>query len=696
MLAETRSARHLLPSQQLAAHKRRRHSTAPPLPSAAPMARIASRASVTSDADARLHARYVQAMHDFTALAVDEISATAGEWYGTGRSSDLGMILAENPGPKASPSITPTTRAASLDPLVAGLTPLDVGHEVAMALRMPKSSSARTTRGSDGQHRSAKEETMRRTLDSMERAERGKVLIPPNRSNPSHNSWFSELTSAEEVRKVLTTAMARTASATLSAKYLDNRHSYLTGYSSFMREVVHQSPWRLTWAGDLTKREVFREESWQLAYAHYNRIRYETAQSVAEAATHVRQFHLVNLQLVQPNFVRLSNLLRLLRLQGKRRNGDRQRRRRPTLKPKHVLALCTMCERHSQNTELSLADRVSWAVLGVIISGGFQLLYRVGELAVGASFDPKLHFTVAWLRVLETLLEGEDALLFHSKRKVENEFTAEQFPVLCDRSPANFVTAYQNLRHIRPGRPDEECAFALASGLPPTAAWVCESLRTLMRALFPDEAHGMDYTDHCLRRGGEVLMVYLKVDPKLQEQMGCWSADSTSRQLYMARVRQTLVSIQRGMFAHDYDLMQDDFQFVDDVPRGAAAAAAAPPGTGTCAHPSPLREAPSEPEPASDTTLEPFQPAHLPAPDDDHDSVVSAGTDTAAEALAACDDTDFFEKSDLEGLSLMEPRASVELPVAKKPRAQSSRVRRAVAAAHPSQSKVTDWLRTFK
>ena len=64
------------------------------------------------------------------------------------------------------------------------------------------------------------------------------------------------------------------------------------------------------------------------------------------------------------------------------------------------------------------------------------------------------------------------------------------------------------------------------------------------------------------------MLVYLKVDPKIQEQMGCWSKDSVSRQLYMARVCQTLVGIQRRIYKCDYDLMQDDFKFVDEGPRG--------------------------------------------------------------------------------------------------------------------------------
>ena len=56
-----------------------------------------------------------------------------------------------------------------------------------------------------------------------------------------------------------------------------------------------------------------------------------------------------------------------------------------------------------------------------------------------------------------------------------------------------------------------------------------------MRLGFPSAAGGMDYTDHCLRRGGETVLVFKKIDPKLQEQIGCWASGYSSRQLFMDR-----------------------------------------------------------------------------------------------------------------------------------------------------------------
>ena len=123
---------------------------------------------------------------------------------------------------------------------------------------------------------------------------------------------------------------------------------------------------------------------------------------------------------------------------------------------------------------------------------------------------------------------------------------------------SNFVAAYKSLRELDTFLPSNHCAFRIDSdGRAPTARWVCKCLRTLMKELFPDIAHEMDYTDHCLRRGGETVLVYLNVDPKIQEQMGCWSKDSSARQLYMARILQTLVGIQRRIYKCDFDLMQD-------------------------------------------------------------------------------------------------------------------------------------------
>ena len=290
-----------------------------------------------------------------------------------------------------------------------------------------------------------------------------------------------------------------------------------------------------------------------------------------EVATHVKQFHLVNLNIVQPPFRRLHNLFRLWDLKEARMGATRARARRPTFKPKHIAAICTLCKVKSGDKSLPLDDRVSWAVLRCIVSGGFQLLYRVGELAVGAAYDPAgtTHFSVRWLQPLLQLELGQNALIMHSQRKVENEWTKEMFPVLYTQHVSNFVSAYKALRLLDPSPPETHCAFRLDStGTSPTAGWVCESLKSLMKQLFPLAAHGMDYTDHCLRRGGETALVAMEVDPKIQEQIGCWSRDSVSRHLYMARVRQVLVGIQSRMLSMDYNIMQDDYEFVDQGPRG--------------------------------------------------------------------------------------------------------------------------------
>ena len=106
------------------------------------------------------------------------------------------------------------------------------------------------------------------------------------------------------------------------------------------------------------------------------------------------------------------------------------------------------------------------------------------------------------------------------------------------------------------GRQD---AFAIdMAGTSPTAEWVCGRLRAIMKAVFPSAVHGLDYTDHCLRRGGATCLCFMNIDPAIQEHAGGFSRNSASRPAYVAMVRQTLANAQARMHEQEYDIIQDD------------------------------------------------------------------------------------------------------------------------------------------
>ena len=572
-------------------------------------------------------------MQQFASLANQELSVITS-------SSSNDFDLAMPPTVPEQPQSSPRAAPEPMD--------LDVNHEISVALLLPRPKEGIAKY--KGAFVSTKTAIINNTLDSIDRAKAGRVLIKPNSTSAASTArteWLSNITTRSGLMEVLDREMKAAMATSLKPQYLRNRVSYLESYARFFRESIGVSPWRAVWNTDMDARTRWREETWQLKFSHFNRLRYDTAHAVREAATHVTQFHLVSLQIVRPDMPRLRNLHRLISLKDKHRQGV-QRTRRPSFKPKHITWCCQHCKSRAQDESLSLLDRSLWAVLRAIIAAGFQLLYRVGELAVGAAYDStgQTHWSLRWLSPLLGLLtKGSNALIHHSKRKCENEWTAEMFPVTFVQHPANFVAAYQDLRSLFTPTNDCSSAFALADGSVPSAAWVCSCLRSLMRLGFPSAAGGMDYTDHCLRRGGETVLVFKKIDPKLQEQIGCWASDSSSRQLYMARVRETLVDVQTSMYDDDFENLQDDHMVIDSGPRGPSSAAAAAERSATVA-------APAIPPAINITDIL----------DEARDSdVESDGTESALEELASLDLDDEQILAAVPSIAQPEPSSSAPL-----------------------------------
>jgi hypothetical protein len=211
-----------------------------------------------------------------------------------------------------------------------------------------------------------------------------------------------------------------------------------------------------------------------------------------------------------------------------------------------------------------------------IITAGFTLLFRVGELAKGAKFDCKRHWDVAWLRPILRLSSGQNTSVFQPARKFETEITQEKLPLYCENHVGNFVYAYQHLVAVRSETKlqltDHQDAFALADGSSPTPDWVAGNLKRLCRFLLTEQvARVLEYSNHCLRRGGDSCLNVLKIDPLVAKQLGGRSEHSRSRELYVQRCLEQLASVQKDMLqAGDYTLMQDDVGWTDRIDRNPA------------------------------------------------------------------------------------------------------------------------------
>ena len=401
-------------------------------------------------------------------------------------------------------------------------------------------------------------------MDSMNRAAEGKILLHPNtKAGPEQKAKTAFLTTIKtrkQFQALLSKVHTEQPAQCLAPKYLKSRTSYVKGYEAMMREGFGAIPWRLCWGTDLTMAQKRREENYLIAWFTLCRIRYKSFGSVEQAVSHVMQFHITHLDLAPPPFPRLYNRLRLARRGAKK---SEVRKRRPYIKPEYVMAIASVCSKYVQNKNHDIDDRIAVCALWCIITAGFTLLFRVGELARGAEFNAERHWNVNDMRPLLALKAGEDMCVRQPQRKVPGEHAQEQMPVAYWDNVACFAFAMRTKLALhgekQPGYVD---AFSIdRKHNSPTAEWVSGRLRALMRALFPHAAQGMDYSDHTLRRGGATCLSVMNIDPAIQEQAGGWAPGSSCRPLYIARVREQLAKAQRNMYKQRYTIMQDDIGF---------------------------------------------------------------------------------------------------------------------------------------
>ena len=125
-------------------------------------------------------------------------------------------------------------------------------------------------------------------------------------------------------------------------------------------------------------------------------------------------------------------------------------------------------------------------------------------------------------------------------------------PIVMRRHNINFAYAVDRLFNLRDElgvnlREDDDF-FALADRSSPTTGWVAGYIKRLAKCVIPTRlAALMDYTNHCLRRGGALANDVNDVPVAVQERTGAWAPGSTSRPLYIARIMERQAKAQYQM-----------------------------------------------------------------------------------------------------------------------------------------------------
>ena len=107
---------------------------------------------------------------------------------------------------------------------------------------------------------------------------------------------------------------------------------------------------------------------------------------------------------------------------------------------------------------------------------------------------------------------------------------------------------------------DDNDVFATFDGSSPTTDWVCGRIKSLAKLIIPVRlAMIMDYTNHCLRRGGALANDVNEVPVVVQERSGGWAPGSSSRPLYIARIMERQARAQYDMVDTPHvTIMQND------------------------------------------------------------------------------------------------------------------------------------------
>ena len=404
-------------------------------------------------------------------------------------------------------------------------------------------------------------------LDMRERARKGLVKFSANKQRIPETKFLEMIKTRDEMLKMLERVFNNQPIESLSTGHLKNRCTYVNSWEHFATEVLHISWVRWPMLLDLSRPMVRREENFWLAYMTYCRMRYGPFNVVEQALSQNKQFHEVHLGITFPDFPRLRARKRLGRKAEKKRKAKGEtRKRRGTMKNELLIPVCVFLQSLVADTGADMSLRLVASSIWAIITCAFQLLFRIGELARGAEFDPNIHWSRIWLRVLTTLRDGEDECIPQPQRKVTTEHNLEFLPIYFqDGNPANFVVALKakmalQPEHGRPGQdvlPDLQDVFAIDfAGTSPDSDFVAARVKQIFSIVHPTLS--IVVTNHWFRRGGATCLAFMNVDQAIQEHAGGFSKNSKCRPAYVALVRETLVDVQRNMHKQTFAIVADD------------------------------------------------------------------------------------------------------------------------------------------
>ena len=417
-------------------------------------------------------------------------------------------------------------------------------------------------------------------LDSRENARLGRVSFKANKQRYQETKIFETITTRKAMLKLLENSYNEMPIKALSVGHLHNRTHYMDSWCHFCTEVLHVCWVRWICLLEMTQMMKRREENFMLAFLAYGRLRYKSYNQVEQSLSHVRRWHEDHANISLPVFPRVSARNRLgRREEAKKKKSGITRRRRGNMKNEILLPVCVFLHAIVADSAADMALRLVAASLLCIITAAFQLLFRIGELARGADYNPDIHWSRIWLAPLVRLLHDNDACVPQTQRKVVTEHSLEYMPILFqDDNPANFVKAYKAKVNLQPAAgaaghdtlPGLQDAFALDfGGTSPDPDFVCAQLKKIFQMVHPTLT--MDVSNHLFRRGGATCLSAMNMDPAIQEHAGGFARNSRSRPAYIAMVRETLVQAQRAMHRQRYTIIQDEvgYTLTTDQPQAA-------------------------------------------------------------------------------------------------------------------------------
>ena len=410
-------------------------------------------------------------------------------------------------------------------------------------------------------------------VSQLANAERGRHSMKPNKSSKEYARTKAVLdvhkTSAG-FAKYIRSQRQQSAVRILKPGHMSNRVGYMRTASAYMSTVENVDPFRLVWNYLESTKDLHVEEERMRNLAQFFRWKHPGAGVAAQAMSHYRQFHKTVLGVRVPEFQLLANDLRLFAHEDSHA-PQRLRKVQAAIQPIHVFQLGKSSETEvfdpPSGWHMSTNQKLEELVFWVVSTMAFAHHYRIESLMRGKTYDPRLHFSVKWLRPIETLLNGQDTTLTQCEVKTPTEVA--RLPILVyleDKNPQCWAYAYQTLRQFDPIDDEDEdvSAFRIdSSGNPPDYEWFMSMLKDRTSKAGMSESIKLD--GRCFRRGASNAMDALRVPEPLQEKLGTWVPGSKARKRYKTPIRHDARSVQRRLLQMPrYSILTDDVGFLKE------------------------------------------------------------------------------------------------------------------------------------